>query len=170
LFWYLSFDCTYVAVVCQFAFWLISSTDIKGKSRLLKFCYVPLLALPLPRAFLWQPLTVLTRQARQAACAINQSIFLRCLWLVADPYLLPKIIIRIVIGRSQITKVWLIYLMNVYDYDVTVAYWSNLKEKMKIPENYSSEKTCLTIWQTRECRLKGKYKKYFAKCHVQQFG
>ncbi len=39
----------------------------------------PLLALPLPRAFLWHPLTVLTRQTRQAVRAINQSIFLRCL-------------------------------------------------------------------------------------------
>ncbi len=34
-----------------------------------------LLALGLPRAFLQQPLTVLTRQTRQAVCAINQSIF-----------------------------------------------------------------------------------------------
>ncbi len=40
------------------------------------------LALPPPRAFLWQPLTVLTRQTRQTVCAINQSIFLRCLWLM----------------------------------------------------------------------------------------
>ncbi len=38
-----------------------------------------LLALPLPRAFLWQPLTVLTRQTRQAVRPINQSVFLRCL-------------------------------------------------------------------------------------------
>ncbi len=40
------------------------------------------LALPLPRALLWQPLTVLTRQTRQAVCALNQSIFLRCLWVL----------------------------------------------------------------------------------------
>jgi hypothetical protein len=42
----------------------------------------PLLKLPLLRAFLsflWQPLTVLTRQTRQVVHAINQSIFLRCL-------------------------------------------------------------------------------------------
>jgi hypothetical protein len=50
------------------------------KSRLLKFCYVLAARQPFPRAFLRQPLTVLTRQARLAAvCAINQSIFLRCL-------------------------------------------------------------------------------------------
>ncbi len=42
----------------------------------------PLLALPIPRAFLLQPLTVLTRQARQVVRAINQSIFLRCLWML----------------------------------------------------------------------------------------
>jgi len=32
------------------------------------------------RLFLWWPLTVLTRQTGQSVCAINQSIFLRCLW------------------------------------------------------------------------------------------
>jgi hypothetical protein len=36
----------------------------------------PLLVLPLPRAFLWRPLTVLTRHTRQAIRAIKQSIFL----------------------------------------------------------------------------------------------
>jgi hypothetical protein len=35
----------------------------------------PLLALPLPKAFLGQPLTVLTRQTGQAVHAVNQSIF-----------------------------------------------------------------------------------------------
>ncbi len=39
-----------------------------------------LLVVPFPRAFLQQPLTVLTRQTRQVVCAINRSIFLRCLW------------------------------------------------------------------------------------------
>ncbi len=39
------------------------------------FVMCQLLALPLPRAFLRQQLTVLTRQARQAVHAINQSIF-----------------------------------------------------------------------------------------------
>jgi hypothetical protein len=37
--------------------------------------------LPFPRAFLLQPQTVPTRQTRQAVRAINQSIFLRCLWI-----------------------------------------------------------------------------------------
>ncbi len=45
----------------------------------------PLLVLPLPRAFLQQPLTVLTIKTRQAIRAINQSIFLRCLWLASHP-------------------------------------------------------------------------------------
>ncbi len=35
----------------------------------------PLAALAFPRVFLWQLLTVLTRQKRQAVHAINQSIF-----------------------------------------------------------------------------------------------
>jgi len=35
--------------------------------------------LPFPRAFLWLPLMVLTRQTRQVVRAINQSSFLRCL-------------------------------------------------------------------------------------------
>jgi hypothetical protein len=46
------------------------------KKSLLKFCMYLLLSLPLPRAFLHQSLTVLTRQPRQAAYAINQPIFL----------------------------------------------------------------------------------------------
>ncbi len=41
-----------------------------------------LLALPLPRVFLKQPLTVQIRPTGQAVHAINQSIFLRCLWLI----------------------------------------------------------------------------------------
>jgi hypothetical protein len=41
-----------------------------------------LLALLLPSAFLRQPLIVLTLQTRQAVHAINQSIFLGCLWSV----------------------------------------------------------------------------------------
>ncbi len=40
----------------------------------------PQLALPFPKAFLWRPLTVLTRQTRQAVFAIIQPIFPRCLW------------------------------------------------------------------------------------------
>ncbi len=47
---------------------------------MLKFCYVPAAALPLPPAFLQRPLTLLTKQTRLVVCAINQSIFLRCLW------------------------------------------------------------------------------------------
>jgi hypothetical protein len=35
----------------------------------------PLLALTLPRVFLWRPLTVLTRPTRQVILAVNQSIF-----------------------------------------------------------------------------------------------
>jgi len=49
------------------------------KSRLLKFAMCSLLA-PLPRAFLQWPLIVLNRWTRQVVHAINQSIFLRCLW------------------------------------------------------------------------------------------
>ncbi len=44
------------------------------------FVMCRLLALPLRRPFLRWPPTVLARQTRQAVCAINQSIFLRCLW------------------------------------------------------------------------------------------
>jgi hypothetical protein len=47
---------------------------------LLKLVMCPLLVLPLPRAFLLRPLTVLTRQTRQEVHHINQSICLRCLW------------------------------------------------------------------------------------------
>jgi len=42
---------------------------------LLKFVMIPLQALPLPRGHLQRPLTVLTRQKRQAVHVINQSIF-----------------------------------------------------------------------------------------------
>jgi hypothetical protein len=45
-----------------------------------------LLALPLPKSFLCQPLTVLTRQTRQAVHAINTSILLRCLWFEWSPF------------------------------------------------------------------------------------
>ena len=54
---------------------LSSQTSRIKPSRLLKFCYVALLVMPLPRAFLWQPLTVINRQTMQALRAINQSIF-----------------------------------------------------------------------------------------------
>ncbi len=69
--------------------WFVCLLDVYGvssshrylkKSRLLKFLMCLLLALPFLRAFLWWPLTLLTRQTRQAVCAINQSVFLRCLW------------------------------------------------------------------------------------------
>jgi hypothetical protein len=46
------------------------------KSRLLKFVMCWLLALPFPEAFLQWPLTVLTRETKQAVRAINQSIYL----------------------------------------------------------------------------------------------
>jgi hypothetical protein len=49
--------------------------QISKKSRLLKFCCVPLLGLALTRAFLQQPLAVLTRQTRQAVHAFNQSVY-----------------------------------------------------------------------------------------------
>jgi hypothetical protein len=39
------------------------------------FLTCPLLALTLPRVFLQWPLTVLTKQTRQAVCANNQPIF-----------------------------------------------------------------------------------------------
>jgi hypothetical protein len=47
------------------------------KSDCSSFVMCLLLALPLPKAFLWQPLTELTKQTRQAIHAFNQSIFLR---------------------------------------------------------------------------------------------
>jgi hypothetical protein len=46
------------------------------KGRLLKIVMCGQLALPFPRAFLQQPLRVLTRETRQTVQAINQSIFL----------------------------------------------------------------------------------------------
>ncbi len=49
------------------------------------FVMCPLLVPHLPRAFsssfLLRSLTVLIRQTRQVVRAINQSIFLRCLWI-----------------------------------------------------------------------------------------
>jgi len=46
------------------------------KSRLPKFVMCQLPAQPFPRAFLQRPLIVLTRETRQAVCAIHQPIFL----------------------------------------------------------------------------------------------
>ncbi len=47
------------------------------------FCYVPASIATYSKTF-WlfslRPITVLMRQTRQAVRAINQSIFLRCLW------------------------------------------------------------------------------------------
>jgi hypothetical protein len=45
------------------------------KAECSSFIMCLLLVLPLPRVFLQEPQTVLTRQSRQAVCAINQSIF-----------------------------------------------------------------------------------------------
>jgi hypothetical protein len=59
---------------------LAFSINIKRKYRLLKVCYVPATSSTF-KAFLLWPLTVLTRQTRLAVRALNQSIFLRCLWL-----------------------------------------------------------------------------------------
>jgi hypothetical protein len=56
--------------------------DIYRKVHCSSFVLCPLQALPFPKAFLWQPLTVLTIQTRQAVCPINQSIFLRCIWYI----------------------------------------------------------------------------------------
>jgi len=54
---------------------------------LLKFCYVPATSTTSSKAllaffifWLW-PITVLKRQPRQAVHAVDQSIFLRCLWI-----------------------------------------------------------------------------------------
>jgi hypothetical protein len=41
----------------------------------------PLLVPLLIGFFLLRPLTVLMKQARQAVCAVKQSILLRCLWM-----------------------------------------------------------------------------------------
>ncbi len=62
------------------------------KIRLLKFVVCRLLALPFPRAFLQLPLTVLTRETRQAVCAIKSLSFCRCLWFYSGSIwvILPK--------------------------------------------------------------------------------
>jgi len=56
-----------------------------SQHRLLKVCYVPATSAGLSRlfffSFLWWPLTVLMKQARQAVCAFKQSILVRCLWI-----------------------------------------------------------------------------------------
>jgi len=60
----------------------------------------PLLALPVPREFLLWPLTVLTRQARQARHAIT-VYFIRCLWFQQT---LKKCKQFIVLLKSPITR------------------------------------------------------------------
>ncbi len=54
---------------------------------MLKFCYVPATSATSYKAFLaffllfWlRPIALLKRQTRQAVCAIDKSILLRCLW------------------------------------------------------------------------------------------
>jgi hypothetical protein len=48
---------------------------ISKKSRLLKFCFVLVLALALQRLFLRWPITVHIKETRPAVHAIDQSIF-----------------------------------------------------------------------------------------------
>ncbi len=61
------------------------------KNRLLKVCYVPTTSAGLPRLlFVKRPLTELMKQTRQAGCAIEQSILLRCLcYHVCDEFVSP---------------------------------------------------------------------------------
>jgi hypothetical protein len=52
---------------------------------------VPTTSASLPRLlFLLRPLTVLMSQARQAVCAINQSILLRCQWKLHIEIVSPR--------------------------------------------------------------------------------
>ncbi len=74
----------------------------------------PLLAPHLPRTFqlfsfffLLQPLTVLIRHTRQAVCAINQSIFPRCLWLA------PGLLFWLGAQISKVSKNRLLKVCNV---------------------------------------------------------
>jgi len=60
----------------------IAPIDILRNVDCSSFVMCLLLAMPLPRAFLWQPLAVLTRQIKQAVHAINQS---RCLCVAQNP-------------------------------------------------------------------------------------
>ena len=58
--------------------------DVTRKNWLLKVSYVPATSVAsskgFSKAFFLRPLTVLMRPTRQVVRAINQSIFLRCLW------------------------------------------------------------------------------------------
>jgi hypothetical protein len=73
-----------IAIICSHFIVLLKPDHRHLKnSILLKFCYVPATSTASSSSFkgiLRQPLTVITRQMRQAVHAINQSIFLRCLW------------------------------------------------------------------------------------------
>ncbi len=69
--------CTYPVSLNQ-----VTTININRKYRLLKVCYVPATITTFCFfSFLLQPLTILMRHTRQGVCAINQCIFLRCLWL-----------------------------------------------------------------------------------------
>ncbi len=70
---------SYVVADMKAQIYLIIDHRYLKKSRLLKFCYVPAASAAFSKAFWQQPITVLTRQTRQAVLAINQSIFLRFL-------------------------------------------------------------------------------------------
>ncbi len=62
--------------------WFILQCKYLRKVVCSSFVMCMLLTLPLRKAFLQQPPTVLTRQTRQSVHAISHSIFLRSLWLV----------------------------------------------------------------------------------------
>jgi hypothetical protein len=78
-------DAESIISICLWA-WLYNKRvllmDIKRqKIDCLRFVMCPLLALArIPSLFLMWPLTVLTKQTRQAVRTIKQSILLRCLW------------------------------------------------------------------------------------------
>ncbi len=65
--------------LCRVKFYALiwhAATDIQRKVDCSSFVMCLLQALPLPRVFLLQPVTVVTRQTKQAVCAIKQNIFL----------------------------------------------------------------------------------------------
>jgi hypothetical protein len=86
--------------------------DIKRKYRFLMVCYVPATSATFFFFFhfLLPPLAVLMRQTRQAVHAINQSIFLRCLWVKIHRHLrkveqwpkLQEIVVSVALAKVMV--------------------------------------------------------------------
>jgi hypothetical protein len=56
--------------------WIGTIDSEINKNRLLKVCYVPTPSAASSKVFLLWPITVITRQTKQAVCTIKQSISL----------------------------------------------------------------------------------------------